>query len=236
MYKRVIAIFCLLFCISLGLQAQIIAPKKLKYKHPFEHRNFNLGFQMGMTYNSFLVKDQIDIWDEGVLLSDITIRNGLGLNLGMIMNMNLHNHLNIRMIPAVSLEERTFDFHYTIPYDTIEKRRVEAATFDLPLLFQIRSNLYKRHRMYVITGPQVSFNVQNNKNLRDDPSLIKVKGNTFNWVVGVGMNIYGEKIKLSPELRYSIGFTNEYVNRNTLHSGAISALYRQVLTLNILFE
>ncbi|MBX7243411.1 MAG: PorT family protein [Bacteroidia bacterium] len=221
---------------ALPASAQIIRKRSYKYKHPFDFRNFNLGFEMGLNYNSYLVKDYVNVWDEGILLDHIEIENSPGLNLGMIMNMNLHDNLNIRSIPAISLEERRFRYVFSLPTPDTQIRRVESAIFDFPLLFQVRSNLYKRQRMYFITGPQYSLNVQSSGKLRDDPSLIKVKANTLNWVFGVGMNLYGEKIKLSPELKYTIGLTNEYVPRNTSHANAIFFLYRQVLTLNILFE
>lgn len=221
---------------AMPVSAQLIRKRSYKYKHPHDFRNFNLGFEMGLNYNSYLVKDYVNVWDEGILLDHIQIENNPGLNLGMILNMNLHDNLNIRSIPAISLEERRFKYIFSLPTPDTQVRRVESAIFDFPLLFQVRSNLHNRHRIYFMTGPQYSLNVQSSAKLRDDPTLIKVKAHTFNWVFAVGTTLYGEKIKLSPEFKYTIGLTNEYVPRNTSHANAIFYLYRQVLTLNVLFE
>ena len=231
-----ILVFGLILLIALPASAQIIKKRSYKYRHPFDFRRYNLGFEMGLNYNSYLVKDYVNVWDEGILLDYIQIKNSPGMNLGMIINMNLHDNLNIRSIPAISLEEREFKYYFSLPVPDTQIRRVESAIFDFPVLLQFKSNLYERQRIYFITGPQYSLNVQSSAKLSDDPSLIKVKAHTLNWVFGFGMNLYGERIKLSPEFKYTIGLTNEYVPRNTSHANAIFYLYRQVLTLNILFE
>lgn len=216
--------------------AQIIKGKKM-YTHHFDLRNFNMGFQMGYNHCSYKVKELGSVVDDGIILDHIEPHDQPGINLGMIVNLNLLNNLNIRMIPAVSLEARTFTFYYqNHPKFQSEVKQIEAACFDFPLLFQFRSNYYKRTRLYVETGPMYSLNVQNNKKLADDNTKLKVKGSTFNWVVGVGLNLYGERIKLTPELRYSIALNDEYSPRNTLHANAIQSLFRQVIALNILFE
>lgn len=216
--------------------AQIIKGRKM-YTHHFDLRNFNMGFQMGYNHCSYKVQDLGTVTDDGIILDRIEPHDQPGINLGMIVNLNLHNNLNIRIIPAVSLEARTFTFYYqNHPKFQSEVKQIEAACFDFPLLFQFKSNYYKRTRLYVETGPMYSLNVQNNKKLADDNTKLKVKGSTFNWVVGVGLNLYGERIKLTPELRYSIALNDEYSPRNTLHANAIQSLFRQVISLNILFE
>lgn len=222
----------------LGWMIMIFAPLSTfaQYKHPFEFNKMGFGFEMGLNANRYLTKSQYGIWDNGVLLDDITVLTKPGLNLGIISYLNLGNNMALRFIPALALEERHFKFHFTKPYDTTEIRRVEAAYLDLPLMFQVRSDLYKRTRLYVAGGPELSFNFQSNKKLKTDPTLLKIQDYTFGATIAVGYNLYGDRGKISPEIRYTVGFTNDYVPRNTSHPNAISKLYRQVITLNFLFE
>lgn len=233
-------------CLGLGLSiclfpmlahAQIIQGSKHRYTHHFDLRKFNLGFQMGYNHCTYKVKESGQVMDDGIILDRIEMLSQPGINLGMIMNMNLHNNLNIRAVPAVSLEARSFEFYYVNhPFVAKEVKHIEAACFDFPVMFQFRSSYYKRTRLYAETGPMFSVNVQNNKRLSDDLTRLKVKPATLNWVVGVGYNLYGEKIKLTPEIRYSISLTDEYFPRNTLHAIAIQGLFRQVLAFNLIFE
>ncbi|MFN0204609.1 MAG: porin family protein [Bacteroidia bacterium] len=204
-----------------------------QYRHHYDHKRFNFGFMMGISYNRYLMKSHRNIFDDGRLLEEVDIIPKPGLNIGMINNLMINDKMCVRFIPAVSLEERHFAFHFT---DTTERRRVESAYLDFPLLFQVRSALYNGTRLYVVSGPEFSINFQSNKKIKNDPTLIKVQSTCTSWVIGVGYNLYGDRIKLSPEFRYSIGFTNDYVPLNTSHSVAISRLFRQVITINVLFE
>lgn len=221
-----------------GLMIMIFAPlcTYAQYKHPFEFNKMGFGFEMGLNANRYLTKAQYGVWDKGILLDEVTVLTKPGLNLGIISYINLGNNMALRFIPALALEERHFKFHFTQPYDTTEIRRVEAAYLDLPLMFQVRSDLFQRTRLYVAGGPELSFNFQSNKKLKTDPTLLKIQNYTFGATIAVGYNLYGDRGKISPELRYTVGFTNDYVPRNTTHAKAISGLYRQVLTLNFLFE
>lgn len=234
--KSIILLGVFIITLPQVLPAQIIKGAKM-YTHHFDLRKFNMGFQMGYNHCSYKVKSGGMVTDQGIILDRVEAHDQPGINLGMIMNMNLMNNLNIRAIPAVSLEARTFTYYY-LNHPTLqeETKQIEAACFDFPVLFQFRSNYYKRTRMYFETGPMYSLNVQNNRKLANDETKLKVKGSTFNWVFGVGMNLYGERIKLTPELRYSIALNDEYSPRNTLHANAIHALFRQVISFNILFE
>ncbi len=224
---------------SQSVEAQIIRSRR-KYRHPFDQRMFNFGFQMGLNYNDYKFKQSYGVWDnvQGTYeyLDHIDMRARPGFTLGMITNLNLHNNLNIRFIPAISLEQRDFTYYITKPNIRTEQRHVEAAILDLPLLLQAKSDYYKRYRLYVLAGPELSINFQSNRKLIGDLTQLKVEKTTFNFVTGVGFNLYGERIKLSPELRYSIGLTNDYVPLNTSFPKAVGSLFRQVITFHILFE
>lgn len=235
-------IIAIILFTSYSVEGQIISSRR-KYRHPFDQKKFNFGFQMGLNYNDYKFKQAYGVWDKtGTAATDLEYLDNIemkarpGFTLGMITNLNLHNNLNIRFIPAISLEQRDFTYYITKPKNRIEQRHVEAAILDLPLLVQVKSDYYKRYRLYVLAGPELSINFQSNKRIIDDPTQLKVEKTTFNFVTGVGFNLYGERIKLSPELRYSVGLTNDYVPLNTTFPTAVGSLFRQVITFHILFE
>lgn len=231
----VYSLIAIILFTTYSVDGQIIRDRR-KYRHPFDQKKFNFGFQMGLNFNDYKFKQSYGVWDQGEYLDRIELKAKPGFTLGMISNVNLHNNLNIRFIPAISLEQRDFTYYITRPNERIENRHVESAILDLPLLAQIKSDYYKRYRLYLIAGPELSINFQSNRKLLGDPSQLKVERTTFNLVTGVGFNLYGERIKLSPELRYSVGLTNDYVPLNTTFPTAVGSLLRQVITFHILFE
>lgn len=211
--------------------------------HPFDLKKFNLGFLIGLNYNRYNVKEQINVTDQRDprILKQIELVPQAGLTLGMITNFNIAKAFSLRFIPAISLEQRNFNYYFegaTENSPIVEERKIEASYLNLPLLLQYKSRYRNAMRLYILTGPQLGFNLASNKKVRDDPTLLKIKSQDVSIVFGLGLNIYGDRIKLSPEIRYSAGISNIYVNDPdiTTHAGAIGKLFSQVLSLNVNFE
>lgn len=189
---------------------------------------------MGLTYNSYNLKEQINILDDGVLLEQIRIQPMYGLNIGMITNLRLHKQVSLRMIPTISLEQRNFDYNFA--KDSSVVRQIEASYVNFPLMFQFKTKYYKATRVYVLAGAQYGVNFASNEKVRNDPNLLKISRHDFSLTFGAGLNIYGEKIRVSPEIVYSLGLMNIYRPEATSHPYAIEQLMSQVLALNINFE
>jgi hypothetical protein len=85
-------------------------------------------------------------------------------------------------------------------------------------------------------GLQPSLNLASSKKVLNDPDLLKVKSFDLHYLASVGVDLYGEKLKLSPELRFTRGLQNIYVPERTRFPRAISDLFSQLLVLNINFE
>lgn len=209
--------------------------------HPFDFKEFNLGFLMSLTVNSYNLKQQVNILDEldgqPVMLRNITMQNQPGLKLGLITNYNLTRQLSLRFIPAVSLEQRDFTFNFEEEDGVVPvNRAVNTSYLDLPLFLQIKTKYYKRYRIYLLTGPQLSINFSNNKKVQNDPNLLKIESQDIAWTVGWGMQLYGDRLKLSPEIRYSMGLTNIFVPEFTSHARAITQLFTQQLVICVNFE
>lgn len=231
---KVLALFCLIssFCMS-SVFAQ-------KYGiHPFDSKKkpFNLGFQIGLNYNMYNLKEQINICEDGSCVNNIEVIPKLGLRLGMIANLRLADFLSLRAVPGVSLEQRDFNYNFAgLEGDSLVQRKIEASYFNLPIMLQWKTKYWKRTRLYVLTGVQAGINLNPSKKVQDDKNLLKITSQDVSLVLGVGLNIYGERVKLSPELKYTAGIFNVYEPLFTSHANAISTLHSQVLTLIVNFE
>lgn len=226
---RIIAISFLLFCMSQGLHAQSYGNS-----HPFDFKRFNLGFLMGLTYNSYNLKEQINVLDDGILLERISVIPKYGLNLGMITNFTLHKQISLRFVPTISLEQR--DFNYNFARDSLVIRKIETSYLNLPVMLQFKTKYYRAVRVYVLTGAQLGINLASNKKVLNDPNLLKIRTEDFSLTFGAGLNLYGDRIKLSPEILYTVGLFNIYQPEHTSHPYAIEQLMSQVIAININFE
>lgn len=225
-------------CLGLGLGTLLALPVSAQ-KGPLTYKrdkigNFNLGFMMGLNYNRYRVEDNFSQQPNGQAIY-VRMQPQAGLTLGMVSNLNVADFLSLRVVPHFTFEQRTFE--YFIPgQPKTQIRSIETSYFNLPVLAQWRTTYYKKYRIYALSGMQVGFNMISSKRVQNDPMLLKVKTQDVAAVVGVGTILYGDRIKLSPELRYSAGLTNLYVPKNTNNAGVLSGLFSQTLTLCVNFE
>lgn len=232
-YWRILFVVFLCFCF------QSASAQGYGRSHPFDFKKFNLGFLMGLNYNAYNLKEQVNIWDQtrsgdSLLLREVSVNPQLGISLGMITNLNIHENISLRFIPTISLEQRTFDYEFEEA--GVEQRKIEASYLNLPFMVQWKSKYYKAVRAYVLTGAQLGVNLASNKKVKNDEKLLKISTQDISLVFGIGFNIYGDRIKLSPELRYSMGLIDIYEPKYTTHEKAIGHLFSQVITFNINFE
>jgi hypothetical protein len=227
-----ILLFLLAIILPFSAQAQIGT------RHQFDFKKFNLGFLMGLNINHYNLKEQVDVVERGVLLREIEKVPKPGLSFGMIANYNLHDQIALRSVMTISLEQRDFLFHFANKegLDSTQVRKIESAYLNVPVMFQLKSKYWAPTRMYVLAGGQFGWNMQSSKKVRDDKNLLKITNYDLGLVFGFGWNLYGDRIKLSPEIRYSVGLMDIFVPEYTTHAGAISRLSSQVLTFNINFE
>lgn len=231
--KRLVGLLsCLLImtCSVSNLHAQ-----KYRNGHPFDFKRFNLGFLMGFTYNSYNLKEQVNIEENGVLLQRIEMLPRPGLNLGMISNFKIHNQMSLRFVPQISIEQRDFNYFFADEAEP-EVRKIEAAYLDMPLMMQFKTAFFKRTRVYVLAGANMGVNLTGNKRVQDDPKLLKISDTNYSIALGIGLNLYGDRVKLSPEILYKMGVGNIFVPEFTTHALAISSLTSQVIAINFNFE
>ncbi|MFK7971713.1 MAG: porin family protein [Bacteroidia bacterium] len=218
-----------------GVQAQRYG------KHPKDFKDFNLGFQIGMHYASYNftqalnVRDLVGLGFESKTLNRIELLNGPGLGINMILNYNLSDQLSIRSYPGISLEQRDFDFFFAEDARPT-RRRVTTAYGQIPILLQYKTPYNARYRMYLIGGPQFNIQPSNSKKVVDNQDLLKTDSYDFGITLGIGMQLYGDRIKLSPELRVFIGLKDVFVRENTSHAAAITNMASQLVTLSVNFE
>lgn len=209
--------------------------------HYFDYRPFNLGFTMGMCVAAYDMTSQINQWDPstGRVVSRVEMIAKPGVYLGLITNLKLGEYFDLRFMPSVSLEQRDFLFFLdstTTNTDPVVRKKIESSNLNLPLAIKFKSDFHRNTRVWVMLGIQPSLNLASSKKVRNDPELLKV--NSFDTAVlaSVGIDLYGEKLKLSPELRFTRGLKNLYVPDRTRFPRAISDLFSQLLVFNINFE
>jgi len=221
-------ILCLFLFTCINVSAQV-------NNRRWDLKKYNFGFLMALNFTDMNTRTRLPLYEPALkqTLYKIEIQSRVGITLGLISNIKLARNFDFRFIPCVAIQQRNYSYYMT---DSISTRRLEAAYLDLPFLVRMKSNFYKNKRVYVITGFKFSANVSSNKKVRNNQNLIKTNPLDFCIELGAGVDLYGERIKLCPEIRYSLGVLNIYNPKNTYFGGAVSRLSSQMVTLSLNFE
>lgn len=232
--RKVILPLVLMVCLTAGFVSA-------QTSHYFDYRKFNLGFTMGMCLAHYDMTSQINQFDQstGRVVYSVQQIAKPGVYLGLITNLKLHEYFDLRFMPSVSLEERDFLFYLdstTTNGEPVVRKKIESSNLNMPLAIKFKSDFHKNTRVWVMFGIQPSLNLASSKKVRNDPDLLKVNNFDMQYLASVGIDLYGEKLKLSPELRFTRGMKNIYIPDRTRFPRAISDLFSQLLVLNINFE
>ena len=130
-----------------------------------------------------------------------------GFALGFVSDYKLAENANIRFTPGLVFSDISAIYEYDDPTYTVEKK-VQATFVDLPLGIKLKSNRLNNYRAYIIAGAKYSMDIVSRKK-KDDSALIasekylKSVPNSLWYEAGLGLDIYFQWFKLSPEIKFS---------------------------------
>lgn len=144
-------------------------------------------------------------------------KNGVGL--GLLSDLSLGENSNLRFSPTIIFADKSVNYFYLNPINQISgkgeilSKSVKASLLELPLTLKFKSDLRKNYRIYVLGGGKYSQNIAPKSKLDDstlpeNEKLVKLKPGFLSYEFGVGVNIYFEYFKLSPEIKWSQSFGN----------------------------
>ena len=172
----------------------------------------HIGFSLGMDVLSYSIQQAdtaLQIDKHGDAYYPRTSAPSLGLAVGFITDLRMTRHLNLRFCPALHFGSRTINYKsYT---DTVlgnhpyhpSKQSLLSIPVSIPLYVKWSAEREFNYRPYVIAGGGISIDI-----MRDKEKVILPKRMDYFMEVGFGCDFYFRWFKLSPEIRYRVGFNN----------------------------
>ncbi len=203
----------------------------------YDKRWFNLGFFIGLNIADVKLQyGQLEYLNPtDTDLVSVTADPSPGFSIGLITNLNLADHWDLRFVPSVSLMQRNFNFE--LANDSIFERTFESANLNIPLHVKFKSDFYRNTRVYVLAGPVLGINlVGGSDEENEDLTVIRTSKLDIGMDVALGIDLYGNRVKLAPEIRYSLGFSNVFISNNDPFERNISHMTTQSFTILLNFE
>lgn len=136
-----------------------------------------------------------------------------GFSVGVIGDLRLSDHMNLRLTPTFSLSE--INYRYTLQInqvnDTILRYPVShnpyLSCLEFPLHLKYRSKRYNNVAAYLIAGvnPKLYFSF---KKKGQDYNWLKNKAGDLALEFGSGFDIYNQWFKMGIEMKFAFGIPN----------------------------
>jgi hypothetical protein len=240
--KRIVVLYFII--IVFGCQITTLHAQRRPLKAPnipnYDKKTFHFGFMLGYNMGNFAIKPKTNLNSfDSLMIIETTPMSGF--NIGIVSDLHLGNHFDLRFVPEISLIDRmvTYNFKYNNNVYYKENKKVESVSLDFPLLVKFKSIRIQNTRFYVITGAQYSIDLasQAKKNsLNTDIVKLKLLRSDVQAQVGAGIDMYMNMFKFAIEFKMSYGILNLLKKENNVYNSSIDHLNSKVFHLSFLFE
>lgn len=239
---------------------------------------YNFGFSLALNYGSFNVIKRADYQEVYEPLADVngdeetvapfgTIRSigKPGFSLGLLANLKLNRHFDLRFTPNIIFVDRDIEYVYReevspgasaepdlpgsepLPVPETARLNIRFTNMQYPLLLKFKSKRQGNVRAYVIGGAKYSMDVTSRKKYNEakenarkfpaDPeNPLFVDRGYFAWEAGIGVDLYYEFFKCSPELKISRSFNSVLYRDENLYSRPLAGLFTELVQFTVHFE
>ena len=200
----------------------------------FQRKIFHFGITLGFNRSTFKVNHSESFFYHDSIMS-VESKNGPGFNLGIVSNLRLGKHFDLRFVPTLVFAEKNLE--YQIFDGSFANKKIESIYVDFPFLLKFKSKPYKEMRVFVIAGAKYSMDLASNSKARNAEDLIKIRRHDASIEYGFGFEFYFPFFIFSPEFRFSQGIYNIHSLDNKLQfSDVLKTLFSRAFTISIHFE
>lgn len=243
--------FCCIALLAVG--------KTYAQNNPYvDDKLFHLGFFLGIDMLSYNIQENDSITQanmpkfDGNVYHPRTMSVGPGVSVGFIADLRLTEHLNLRFTPSLSFGERSVTYKsYTVADSLVghmndgvrNKPSILTIPVSIPLYLKWSAERQANYRPYVVVGGGIQVEC-----FRDKDKVILHKPFDAFVSAGFGCDFYFRWFKLSPEIKYQIGFLDAHTPTTAMddawqldehkyfYSDAIKKMTHQKLSIIFNFE
>lgn len=223
-----LTVFLCLCSLFTALQAQ---PNLGQY----DNKKFHFGFTLASNIGRLQVETRPSYFATDTL-KNLSVVGFPGIGLGAIASLKLGKYWDLRlMAPVISFVQRNLVYEFENSEKIV---KIESAYCDASLLVKFKSERRRNTRVYVIAGPRFSydFGSTTTRTRGIQNPVVSLVPFTYGWEVGIGLDIYFEYFKLSPEIKTCQTSGNALFRDIYPYTQAIESIYPQLIQISLHFE
>ena len=202
----------------------------------YDNQLYHFGFTLGISHN----KLNID-YNREFILSNQTEFNSIlskyepGFNVGIIIDFRLTQNTNIRLNPSFNFTDQKL--YYSTDNNQIihPKNNTGISNFELPIYIKYRSDRINNGRSYLLLGSKFMLDMSSLEQLTQNQT-IKFSKINYSVDIGVGFDLYFAYFKFSPEIKYSHGLKNIFIDQDNINNDMINMLHSKSILISLTFE
>lgn len=239
--KRVLIVLTLaLFTVT--AQAQLFSKERIANdgsggKGDIDARFLSWGYFLGFNQYDFKFEYNEEMGDQQ---TDILVEPQIGFNVGLIGDMKVSNHVNLRVEPGLYYTQRNLRFpNFEDEADAL--RETKSTYIHVPLLLKLSTARLNNFKPFIVGGLSFSYNLSSNQDNPDDNfrGQFRMKDFTNYFELGFGVDIYLYYFKFTPSIRGVFATSNEVVpdgEPNSPWTDNIASMSTRGVFINFTFQ
>jgi hypothetical protein len=213
--------------------------QKPKNESWYDDKPLHFGFSLGFNTMDFNITPSQQYYQSDSLYPEVSKLNP-GINIQIITDMRLSDHLDVRFLPGVSFGQRVIRF-YKNRVLVNDQQKLESSFLEFPLLLKYKGDRMNNVRPYVIGGLNYRYDLAGKKEFDDaKPIYLRIKRPDLYYELGAGLDFYLTYFKLSVELKMSNGLGDVLIKEaapgHPQYYNAIEKIKSQIWVLAFHFE
>lgn len=234
--KKYLLIAFLLFS-ALPAQAQLFSGEDVINNPNFDQQRWSWGYFLGFNTYDFDF-DYKNYYPTPLTGKDFHVDRTIGFNVGLIGNLRLTEHLDLRLEPGVAFNKINFQFFKA---DSQTFREINSTYVHVPLLLKFSTTRINNFKPFVVGGVSTSLNLSSNENNPDDNSdgQFRMTTNSYYYELGFGIDLYLYYFKFTPSIRGIFAINDELIrddNVNSIYTGNVEKMSTRGVFINFTFQ
>ena len=247
--KRSIIILLVSCLATVQMTAQ---DRKVQNKPYIDLRPMHFGIHVGMNMQDIEFENvgpQTITLDDGTMMQQTVVMDAdkwnSGFSVGVLADLRLSNHLNLRITPTMHFGAKHLTFHNLSDLDPEgfpheETQDLKSTYISFPVDLKFSAQRWNNYRPYLIGGVDPMINLTGK-----DQDYIQLKRFDTFLEIGLGCDLYLPFFKLIPELKFCYSLTdaldhnhaNELMDANKrIYANAVTSGHSKMIVLTFYFE
>ena len=247
--KRSIIILLISCLATVQMTAQ---DRKVQNKPYIDLRPMHFGIHVGMNMQDIEFENvgpQTITLDDGTMMQQTVVMDAdkwnSGFSVGVLADLRLSNHLNLRITPTMHFGAKHLTFHNLSDLDPEgfpheETQDLKSTYISFPVDLKFSAQRWNNYRPYIIGGVNPMINLTGK-----DQDYIQLKRFDTFLEIGLGCDLYLPFFKLIPELKFCYSLTdaldhnhaNELMDANKrIYANAVTTGHSKMIVLTFYFE